>query len=57
MVEYSNASYLIGLVVSSKLATLNELQTVYGLEDAYLLREIHIIDQHNEAVIEKARNK
>ena len=39
---------LIGSVVSTKLATLYELQTVYGLEDLYDLYEIAIIKMANE---------
>jgi len=36
-------------VVESKLATLNELQTVYGLEDLWNLFEIHAVAKYNEA--------
>ena len=39
---------LIGSVVSAKLATLYELQTVYGLDDLYDLYEIAIIRVANE---------
>lgn len=35
-------------MVSSKFATLIELQTVYGLEDAYNLAEILAVDGHNQ---------
>jgi hypothetical protein len=31
--------------------TLRELQTVYGLEDAYDLLEIRLVNAHNERVI------
>jgi hypothetical protein len=34
--------------VSAKMATLTELQTVYGVEDAYNLLEILQVDIHNE---------
>jgi hypothetical protein len=34
--------------VSSGLATLNELQTVYGLEDLWDLFEIQAVTRHNE---------
>lgn len=37
-------------MISNRLATLAELQTVYGLEDMYLLLEIIQIDRHNERV-------
>jgi hypothetical protein len=38
---------IVGAIVSAKLATLHELQTVYGLEDAYDLLEIASIDAYN----------
>lgn len=41
-------SPMIGAVVSSKLATLNELQTVYSTEDLFDLHEIIIIKVANE---------
>ena len=45
--EYQNISALIGILISRKLATLHELQTVYSLKDAYDLMEILIIDAYN----------
>ena len=33
--------------MSSRICTLNELQTVYGLEDAYNLLEIVQVDNYN----------
>jgi hypothetical protein len=50
-VAYTNTPGIIAALVSSRLATLNELQTVLGPYDAYRLLEIHMIDQHNTAVI------
>lgn len=41
---------VIGTLVSARLATLHELQTVYGVEDAYNLLEVLKIDMHNEWV-------
>jgi hypothetical protein len=38
---------IIGLVVSSRMATLHELSTVYGLEDAYNMLEIISVDAYN----------
>lgn len=47
---------IIGTLVSSRLATLAELQTVYGTEDAHNLLEILTVDRHNERIIrEKER--
>lgn len=39
---------MIGVIVSKGLATLNELQTVYGAEDLYNLIEIVAVDNHNQ---------
>jgi hypothetical protein len=40
----------VGAVVSSRLATLHELDTVYGTEDLYVLLEIISVDNHNQRV-------
>ncbi|MDE1007003.1 MAG: transcription elongation factor GreA [Paraburkholderia fungorum] len=45
----------IGAVVSRRLATLHELQTVYGAEDLYNLLEVIAVDSHNERVLSKPR--
>ena len=52
--EYANVPRTIGMVVSHKMATLNELQTVYGLEDVYDMIEVILVDNHNQQVIERA---
>jgi hypothetical protein len=39
---------LIGTLVSSRICTLHELQTVYSLEDAYLMHDVIIVDAANE---------
>ncbi len=41
----------IGTVVSSRLATLNELQTVYGVRDLYDMLEVINVDRYNTAVM------
>jgi hypothetical protein len=38
---------IAGMIVSSRVATLRELQTVYGLEDLYNLAEVVVVDRHN----------
>jgi hypothetical protein len=38
----------VGVVVSSKLATLHELQTVYSYEDMMNLYEIYLTNTYNE---------
>jgi hypothetical protein len=39
--------------MSSRMATLNELQTVYGLEDVYDMAEVLLIDAHNSPKVDK----
>lgn len=41
----------IGTVVSSRLATLTELQSVYGVRDLYDMLEIVNVDRYNTAVM------
>ncbi|MBO7712482.1 MAG: hypothetical protein J6S85_02865 [Methanobrevibacter sp.] len=48
MAGYANVPPMIGAVVNSRLATLHELETVYGLEDLCNLYEIIIIKVANE---------
>lgn len=47
--EYANVPPMIGTLISSKMANLHELDTVYGTQDAYDLLEIVTIDAHNRA--------
>lgn len=42
-----NVPRIIGALVSSRLATLHELQTVYGVRDAYDLLEVLNVDRYN----------
>lgn len=39
------------MIVSARMASLAELQTVYGVRDAYNLAEILTIDSHNRRVM------
>jgi len=48
-----NVPRTIAAVVSGKLATLHELDTVYGVEDLYDLIEILAIDGHNQWLMTK----
>jgi len=47
LLDYPNIPRLIGFIVSNGKATLHELETVYGWEDAYDLLEIIVVDAHN----------
>lgn len=44
------------MVVSHKLATLHELDTVYGSEDLYDLLEVIVVDGHNERVMSEKKD-
>jgi hypothetical protein len=56
-VEFPNVDPLIGAIVASGKATLNELKTVYTLEDAYDLFEIVSVTKYNEFRAIKHANK
>ena len=43
--------------MSSRLATLHELQTIYGAEDLYELLEVVAVDRHNQAVANTPRDE
>jgi hypothetical protein len=47
---------LIGVLISNKMATLKELQTFYGAEDAYNMLELLAVENHNKKIIND-RNK
>lgn len=46
---------MIGAVVSRKMATLHELDTVYGSQDLYDMMEIIAVDDYNERQLSKER--
>lgn len=50
-----NVPRSIAVVVSSRLATLYELDTIYGIKDCFDLLEIAQVDSHNEAVASAPR--
>ena len=54
LMQYKNIPPVIGVIVSRKLATLVELETVYGVRDAYDLLEIAVVDAHNDQAIAAA---
>ena len=51
LVEYQAAPQTISTIVSSRLATLHELDTVYGVEDLWILLEVHAVDRHNAYIV------
>lgn len=58
LIDYVNMPKLIGALHSGKYATLHELQTVYGVLDAYNLLEMMTVDNVNHRkAVEHARRK
>lgn len=53
---YPNLTALIGGLISSRLCTLYELQTIYSLEDALNLWEVLSVDGYNRQQQEKRRH-
>lgn len=44
---------IIGTIVSRNLATLHELDTVYGTQDMHDMLEIVAVDSYNQRVMQK----
>jgi hypothetical protein len=51
---YINVPQTIGAIVSSRLATLTELDTVLGIEDLYDLLEVLSVDTYNKNLANEA---
>jgi hypothetical protein len=47
MIEYPNASDLIGMALATGMTTMGELSTILSIEDAYLMIEIAAINNYN----------
>ena len=48
MIEYPTVPGIIGVIITRRLATLHELQTVYSIDDAADLYEIAAVNNYNE---------
>lgn len=46
--EYQNIPSLFGVIIANRLASLNDLRTIYSLEDAMDIYEAFIIPKYNE---------
>jgi hypothetical protein len=57
LIDYANVPRAIGSLVSAKMATLHELSTVYGIEDAHLMLEVMTVDAHNRNELAEAERK
>jgi len=51
---YVNLPQTIGTVISSRLATLTELDTVLGIEDMYDLLEVISVDAYKDYIANEA---
>ena len=51
-----NVPRVLATVIRSRLATLHELDTVYGTRDLYDFLEIITVDAHNDAVANQQEN-
>lgn len=56
LMECPNVPASIAFAVTSGLASLYELQTVYGVEDLWDLVEIHSVNLHNAAKVRDERH-
>jgi hypothetical protein len=52
---YPNVSTAIAVVVASRLATMHELETIYGSEDLEDFVEILSVDAHNRRILSRPR--
>ena len=51
LATYQSILPLFGILISKKLATLYELQTLYSLNDAYILYDILEVDSYNARLV------
>ena len=57
-VDFKNIDGFIGAIVADGKATLNELKTIYSLEDAFLMWEVIAVTRYNEYLaIEHAKKQ
>jgi hypothetical protein len=45
-----NLSAVIGTLLSKRMATLHELDTIYGVQDVYDMLEVITVDDYNNAL-------
>lgn len=54
--DYANVPPTIGSVISARLATMAEIETVLGMEDIYDLLEIMAVDEHNKRIASRSED-
>lgn len=57
MTEYPTVPAIIGVVISEKMATLIELQTVYSYEDMEQMYEVICVNNYNEWLMTEEAKK
>jgi hypothetical protein len=61
LVDYANIPSVIAAVISSTsgaaMATLHECETIYSVEDVYLMLEVRAVDSHNRNAVDEWRNR
>lgn len=55
--DYPNVPKTIGAVLSCRVATYHELQSVYSLEDVYDMLEVVAVDAQNRTIIARHANR
>lgn len=55
LIDYANLPPMCGMVISAKLATLDELQSVYGVGDLFNLCEVIAVDAYNRRELAKEK--
>jgi hypothetical protein len=53
LVDYANIPRPIGVVISAGKATIHECETIYSVEDIYLMLEVIAVDSHNRYMAEE----
>jgi len=53
MLQYPNMPQIIAMVISNGKATLHELDTIYSVEDVYLMIDIIKVDAQNRHTVNK----
>ncbi len=51
--QYANVASSVGNVITAKLATLHELQTIYSFRDMYDLLEIAAVNASNQRLVNR----
>lgn len=57
LADYPNVPISIAVVVASRLATMHELETIYGIEDLEDFLEILRVDAHNRRILSRPRDR